>query len=81
MNAIFGNCRRFLNFEGALSAAEVPSAFYNLKTSFSGITNSIIHVAEDLKAQWSRNTELLRNGARKFELKIHFETPPEAQER
>jgi hypothetical protein len=79
VDTIFHNCRRFLDFERALNAAEIPSAFYNLKLSFRGITSSIVHVAEDLKAQWSRNTEALRNGAQKFELKIHIETPPQAQ--
>ncbi len=79
VNSLFDDCRRFLNFERALSAAEVPSAFYDLKASFRGITVSIVHVAEDLNAQWSRNTEALKSGAQKFELKIHFETPPEAQ--
>lgn len=29
VDAIFHNCRRFLDFERALSAAEVPSAFIN----------------------------------------------------
>ena len=79
VDAIFHQCRRFLDFERALRAAEVPTAFYNLKVSFRGITSSIIHVAEDLKAQWSRNTEALRNGGKNFELKIHFEIPPQAQ--
>lgn len=53
VNAIFYNCRRFLNFERAATAAEVPSAFYDLKSSFRGITNSVVHVVEDLNAQWS----------------------------
>jgi hypothetical protein len=79
VNAIFYNCRRCLDFERALNAAEVPSAFYKLKRSFRGITNSLVDVVEDLKAQWSRNTEALRNGARDFELKINFKTPPQAQ--
>ena len=78
VDAIFHDCRRFLDFERALSAAEVPTAFYELKVSFRGITSSIVHVAEDLKAQWSRNTEALRNSGKDFELKIHIETPPQA---
>ena len=53
VNAIFSNCRKCLNFERALDAAEVPSAVYKLKESFRGITNSLIDVVEDLKAQWS----------------------------
>jgi hypothetical protein len=79
VEAIFDNCRRFLSFECAVNAAEVPSAFYNPKVSFRGITNSIGHTVEDLKAQWSRNIEALRNGAQTFELKIQMETPPQAK--
>jgi hypothetical protein len=79
VNSIFHDCRRFLDFERALNAAEVPSAFYDLKVSFRGITVGIVHMVEELKAQWSRNTQALRNGATNFELKVHFETPPQAQ--
>ncbi len=79
VNSIFHDCRRFLDFERALNSAEVPSAFYDLKVSFRGITVSAVHMVEDLKAQWSRNTQALRNGATNFELKVHFETPPQAQ--
>ena len=79
VNSIFHDCRRFLDFERAVGAVEVPSAFYDLKASFRGITVNIVHVAEDLKAQWSRNTEALRNGATNFELKVHFEVPPQAK--
>ena len=75
VNSLFHNCRRFLNFESALSAAALPSAFYELKASFRGITVSIVRVIEDLIVQWSLNTEALRKGAQKFELKIHFECP------
>jgi hypothetical protein len=32
-----------------------------------------------LNVQWSRNTEALRNGAQKFELKVHFESPSQIQ--
>jgi hypothetical protein len=77
VNSLFHNCRSFLNFELAVSAAEVPSAFYSLKDSFRGITGSIVRVVEDLNVQWSRNTEALRNGAQKFEIKINFESPPQ----
>ncbi|MBT1511779.1 DUF4236 domain-containing protein [Bradyrhizobium sp. SRL28] len=78
VNTIFFNCRKFLNFEKALNAAEVTSAFYDLKLSFRGITGSVVHVVEDLQNQWSRNTAALRNGAKSFEVKISFETPPQA---
>jgi hypothetical protein len=79
VNAIFSDCRKCLNFERALAAAEVPSAVYKLKQSFRGITNSLVDVVEDLKAQWSRNTEAVKNGAGDFELRINFKTPPQAQ--
>ncbi|HMF66203.1 MAG TPA: hypothetical protein VK602_01170, partial [Phyllobacterium sp.] len=79
VNSLFHNCRSFLHFESALSAAEVPSGYYELKDSFRGVTVSVVRVIEDLNVQWSRNTEALRNGAQKFELKIHFISPPQLQ--
>ena len=78
VNAIFFHCRQFLNFERALNAAEVSSAFHDLKISFRGITISMVRMVEDLKDQWSRNIEALRIGAQSFEVKINFETPPQA---
>jgi hypothetical protein len=78
VDAIFSNCRRFLQFEQALNAAEVSSAFHALKVSFRGITLSIVRMMDDLKAQWSQKTEAVKSGALKFELKVNFETPPQA---
>ncbi|WP_246667407.1 hypothetical protein [Bradyrhizobium macuxiense] len=77
VNLLFHNCRRFLEFETNLCAAEVPLAFYELKSSFRGITASVVRVIDDLHLQWSRNTEALKNGAQKFELKITFDTLPQ----
>ncbi|WP_198031906.1 DUF4236 domain-containing protein [Bradyrhizobium sp. Ec3.3] len=77
VNSLFHNCRRFLEFETDLCAAEVPSAFYELKDSFRGIAASMVRVIDDLYLQWSRNTEALRNGAQKFELKITFDALPQ----
>jgi hypothetical protein len=64
VNSLFDNCRRFLRFESDLNAAEVPSAFFELKDSFRGLTVSMVHVIDDLYLKWSRNTEALRDGAR-----------------
>lgn len=79
VNAIFDNSRRCLTFEAALNAAEVPSAVYKLKDSFRGITSNLVHVVEDLHNQWSQNLEALKNGAQNFEVKIKFDTPPQAK--
>jgi hypothetical protein len=79
VNSLFHSCRRFLEFETNLSAAEVPSAFYELKDSFRGLTVSMVRMMEDLHLQWSRNTEALKNGAQKFELKIDFNCLPQLQ--
>ncbi|WP_456711007.1 hypothetical protein [Bradyrhizobium sp. USDA 4452] len=77
VDSLFDNCRRFLKFETEVNAAEVPSAFYELKDSFRGLTENMVGVIDRLALQWSRNTEALRNGNLTFEPKAHFESPPQ----
>jgi hypothetical protein len=79
VNSLFHNCRRFLKFEADLSAAEVPSAFFELKDSFRGLTVNMVRAIDDLYLQWSRNTEALGNGAQNFEIKIDFDSLPQLQ--
>jgi hypothetical protein len=79
VNAIFSNCRKFLLFETALNAADVSSAFYDLKDSFRGITTGIVRMVDDLTDQWGQNIERLRSGGHNFEVKISFKVPPQVE--
>lgn len=69
------HCRRFLIFELVLSAADVPSGCQRLKVAFRGISLSAVCCVEELRDQWNRNLEGLRNGSDIFNIKVTFSSP------
>jgi hypothetical protein len=52
-------------------------ALIALKGAFGGITMNVIRLLDHLSVQWTTNTDALKNGSREFNLKVHFETPPQ----
>jgi hypothetical protein len=75
VNFLFGHCRRFLIFELVLSAADIPSGFQGLKAAFRGITLSMVYFVEELRNEWTRNVEALRNGSHSFDIKVTLSSP------
>jgi hypothetical protein len=79
VDALFGYCRGFLDFELNLCAADPPSRFKVFKASFRGITRTAVGVVEQLTDEWSRNIEGLRRGSHKFNITVTFPCPPQLQ--
>jgi hypothetical protein len=72
---LFRNCRRFLEFEVAVNAAEIPAAYTKLKDTFHGMTLATVEMMDDLLAQWTRNSEALGQGSQQFKVAVHLAMP------
>jgi hypothetical protein len=80
VNALFDECRTYLNFEFSVFASDVPTSVKKLQVAFLGITQTAINLLDELEREWSRNVEGVQKGSHNFELKVTLENPPQLDE-
>jgi hypothetical protein len=80
VNALFEECRTYLNFEFSVFASDVPTSVKDLQAAFHGITLTVINLLDELEGEWSRNVEGMQKGSHRFELKVTLKNPPQLDE-
>ena len=77
VDAIFGCCRAFLNWELDVCAADPPVKLKRLGAAFRGITLSIIGDVTHLRDEMGRAIKDVQGGSSEFRVNIDFSSPPQ----